>query len=190
MLMYKADDVTRRDMSYDPADPAKGVRIFAGPWAATEGPSKDRRIILPQLLVTSSFSAGRFTYATSRGGEKRIVIVVSLLEPPDTETLVLNVDSFKATAESKFARFERVLMCGTLVRPGMVTNNARVVNPWRSPLLDDGTYDLDQIEYLNSLAPELARKVDLVGEIAVAYSTIATYTVKVLDREVMTEAGD
>ena len=189
MLMFLADDVTRKDLSFDATDPAKGVRIYAGQWPAGEGPPKSWKMILPQLHISSPFGQTRWSYATSNSGEKRIVIAVTLYEPQDSSKIDTDPAAPEITPEMKFARFERVLMCGTLYQEGQTSNAAKVVDPYRSGKLVNGQYDPAAIKFLNALAPDITRQVSIIGELAVAYSLIAVYTVDVSNREVMTEAG-
>lgn len=189
LLMFKADNLTRKRYSFDDEDPAKGVRIFAGPWAATEGPPQSRKLILPQLLVTGAFASTGWTYATGNAGEKKIKIVITDLVPQDSSYHEMDVTTPEITAEAVFARIERVIMFGTLWAEGQGSQSAKVVHPYRTPVLGSGLYDPAQIVYLNGLAPDLRRSVSLVGEIAVAYNLEAIYTVDVQDRDDMTEAG-
>ena len=187
--MYMADDLTRREYSYDPANPAKGVRIFAGPFAATEGGPKEKKLVLPQLLVTGAFASGRWSYNTGNSGEKRILVVTTRIVAQDSSYNRIDVDEPEITPETHFAQLERVLMCGTLYIESQTSNAAKVVDPYRSPILNNGRYDPDQVKFLNALAPELTRQVSLIGEIGVAYSLIAAYIVDVRNREIMTEGG-
>lgn len=195
-LMMKADDVIRKDLSYDATNPAKGVRIFSGREIQTiEDGAAGRKLVLPQLLVTSVFASNRFTYGTAKSGERKVVVALTYLEAPDSSYYGMDVDTFRATAEAKMARFELVLQHGTITKPGMVTNKAMIVDPYLSPLREDGTYDPDGIVYLNKLAPEPityeSRFVEQNGEpVAVAYSLIAPYSVNVSNRESTTARGN
>lgn len=189
-LMFRADSVTSKDLSYDPDNPAKGVRIFEGLFPATETPEPDKRkLVLPQLLVSNVFASTRWTYGTQKTGEKRISITISLLVAINTSYHDIDAATWEATAEARFSRFERVLQLGTLIRPDMLTNRARVADPFRSPLLVGGTYDPASIRYLNNLAPDMTRTLSMIPNIAVAYSLRADYTVDVSNREEPAEGG-
>lgn len=193
MLMYEADDLTRKEYSYDPANPAKGVRISAGPYPIAEGPQGNRKLVLPQLLITADFRTSRWVYFTANGGEKRVNIMVTRIEAYDSDSLTLDLAEVEITANAHAAQLERVLQCGTLYQEDQETQHAKVVDPYRSPLLGSGLYDPDSVVFLNELAPELSRQINFVSDgtklIGVAYSLIASYTVQVKNREVMTEGG-
>lgn len=188
LMMFKADDLTRKTYAFDADNPAKGVRIYAGQEAATTGKKGERTLITPQLLITSNFGSTKWTYATANAGEKEITIIVSHIEALDTSYIDADPAAPEVTPETRVARFEKVLMYGTLVSDGQDSQAARVVDPYRSAVLENGTYDPAAIKYLNTLAPALARQF-AVGQFAVAYSLIAVYTVDVSNRNNPTEAG-
>lgn len=188
-LMFRADDVTRKDMSFDDADEAKGVRIYAGPEAATLGEGDTRRIVLPQMIITDAFASNRWTYMVGEGGEKEIVVAISLLESRDSSYYDTDVVAFQARANAKFRRFEIVLQHGTIVDPDQTRFSAAVIDPYNSgELLENGRYNPETVSYLNRLAPQISRQVSLLGADAVAYTMFARYVVDVRNRNTM-EAG-
>jgi hypothetical protein len=182
-LMFRADDLTRADYAYDADDESKGLRMGVGRFLATEGPKESRRIVLPQLLIASAFGSTRWSYNTGRSGQRLVTVVASHLEARDTSDLEMDTAAPELTPEARFARFETILMYGTIIADDRESRAGRVVDPYLSPLLEDGTYDRAQIRYLNNLLPDITRRMDVVGDIAVAYSLIAVYTIDVADRE-------
>lgn len=194
MMLFLADNVTRKTYSYDDNDASKGVRIFAGGEFATTGTKGNRTLVLPQLLVTSAFGSGRFAYSIGGGGEKETVIVVSHLESIDTSYIDTDPAAPDITPESRFARFEAILMNGTLYEEGQESQDAVIIDPYASGTLPSGLYDPSAIVRLNGLAPEFRRTQTIIanraGEsIAVSFSLFATYKVEVKNRLLMTEAG-
>lgn len=194
MMLFLADNVTRKAYSYDEADSSKGVRIYAGGEAQTTGAKGNRTLVLPQLLVSSAFASGRFTYSIGSGGEKETVIIITHFESIDTSYIDTDPSAPEITPESRFARFEAILMHGTLYEAEQESQDAVIVDPYRSGKLDSGLYDPSAIVRLNGLAPEFRRAQQIVTNavgqsIAVSFSLFATYKMDIKNRLFMTEAG-
>ena len=203
-LMLLADDLTRKTYSYDPANADAGVRILAG---AGDVEPESKALVVPQLIVNVGIANNRLELGTTGDGEKQITIIITLLEKVDRSYLRPDVSAPPVTAETKLARIEQTLMLGTLYRAGILTERGRVVDPYNSPLLPDGTYDPATVRILNTRPPAISRqrpfgvrrkppdseddlfRVDPQKDIAVAYGVFATYTVTLADREDMTTGG-
>ena len=201
VLMLRADDITRKAMSFDDEDPDKGVRIFAG-FAHTA--KQDGRIVVPQIVVTTAVGSGRLTYTPSRGATKLVSLLVVLFEGPESDYIDVNATTPQITPEAKIGRIVEVLMMGTLFKSDQERRTGKVVDMYLSPLLEDGTYDQASIRYLNELLPAIeprdpqpvSRRTrkgsgdeDSARDIAVLYSLKATYTVAIEDRENMRRGG-
>lgn len=198
-LMLMADDVNRRAYSYDPDDAAKGVRISQG---RPDYDTDTLALVLPCQIVQVAVSAGRWTYSTSKAGTLDITIGIAHIEAANTSKLPLDVAAPPITAETRLNRVRRILMRGTLHRESTATNAGKVIDPYRTPLAEDGTYAAPLV-WMNSDAPEVtpARRVsfpnkrvrndaellamDPVRDFAVSYGWLARYTVSVSDRDVM-----
>ncbi len=204
LLVVRSDNVLRKAFSYDDDDPTKGVRIFGG--VAHVDP-RDGRIVVPQLIGTVAIPSNSFRFSTSKAGEKSITIALTLLESPDTGYLDFDSAAPQLTPETKLARMESSILRGTLYIDGQTSNRGKIVDPYRTPILQSGLYDPARVRFLNELAPDIRRSspvplrrktpdpneeflpVDPVKDIAVAYGLLVTYTVTVNDREDMSTGG-
>lgn len=200
-LMLYADNLNRKTYSYDDDDPSKGVRINS----EVEQTDEDARLVVPQQIVAVAFGGTRFTLHTSSGGSLRITISIGFIEANDSASLDVDILSPPATVLAKMGRVEEILRKGTLHVAGMTTNNGRVVDPYNSPLNEDGTYDVSQIRELNRNLPEIQyaapraiRRIppteeetwlDPVRDIGVLYALTATYEIDMSDRENMRIGG-
>lgn len=199
-LMMMADDVNRRAYSYVPDDPTRGVRITQG---RPDHDPETLSITLPCQIIGVALQSGRFTYSTSRAGELEIVIACAHLEATNTSMLRPDVDAPSLTAETRLDRQRQILMRGTLYKEGMESDQSRVIDPYRTPLKEDGTYDLSAVKWLSVKAPDITptRKItfpnrrvksdaellalDPVKDFAVSFGWLAKYTVVVSDRDEM-----
>lgn len=204
LLLY-SDDVNRRAYSYVPDDPSRGVRIYQG--RADVDPQDQRRLTVPQQVISAGIGNVTWQYLMTHGGTMRIPIIILLLEKPDTSYLDTNVDASQVTPEQKLVRVMEILMRGTLFAEDQDPHTSMLIDPYYTPRLPDGTYDTDQLRILANTAPELRplvpvsidarigmteaerRNIDLVNDIAVAYGWTATYEVEIRDREDMLHGG-
>jgi hypothetical protein len=200
-LMLRADDVNRRAYSFDADDPAMGVRISS----EVERVDNNHRLLLPQQIVAVGFNSIRFQLELTNTGTQRITINIGFYEASNSEFLDVDLETPPVTVLSKMARVKEILFRGTLYKLGMESNNGRVVDPYNSPLNEDGTYDETKIRELNRLLPEVVyappraialRKptseedwLDPVRDLGVLYSLSATYVIDMQDRENMTLGG-
>jgi hypothetical protein len=208
-LMLLADDLIRKSHSFDPENAVAGVRILAGAGNVEPGMN---RLTVPQIIVNVGIGSNRFELGTTGDAEKTITIVILMLEKPDTSYLRPDVDAPPLTAETKLARLEEVLMRGTLYRLDedenlIVDERGRVIDPYYSPLEEDGTYTPASVVFLNTGPPSITRqrpfgvrrkppdteddlfRVDPQKDIAVAYGVFATYTVTLNDRKNLRRGG-
>lgn len=202
-LMLYADNVNRKGYSFNEADASAGVRIVSGV-AHTE--TNTGKLVVPQQIVTVAVPSNRFNFATGGAGEKSISIAIAHLERPETGYLDIDVDTPAMTPEQRLARTEEILMRGTLYAADITSAKGRVIDPYYTPKLGDGTYDPEQLLILNDRPPEITRMaplpvrlrsprneneifIDPLKDIGVAYSLVATYIVDLASRENMRRGG-
>lgn len=206
--MYWSDNVTRGAFSYDKEDASKGVRIFQ---QQAEADKTGTIKATPQLIVSSAIGQVTWAPAASRAGERQATIVSTVLLAPNTAFLPADITEFLAmpnkTAETYLTHLESVLNRGTLWSE---TDHSQylVIDPFNSPLNEDGTYDMDQRRDLTSMTPTIRRaaaigiprkqgtsveeayKLNPVTELAVGYSTLATYLIDITDSGKMHLGGN
>lgn len=200
-LMLMADDVNRRDMSYVPDEPERGVRISQG---QPDYDPATLALILPCEIVQVAVSSGQFKYDTNRAGELDVTIGVALLEPASSAKIGNDVDAPPLTSETRLHRIRQILMRGTLYDTKATTRDGALVDPYRSPRKEDGTYDLDgPAIWLCTKGPDITptrkttfpnRRVrsdadlaalDPVRDFAVSYGWLARYSIIVANRDTM-----
>lgn len=202
-LMMYSDDLHRAYYAYDKNNYAKGFSITSGhPHSGPDG------FDVPQLVVQVSVEGGTVNPQTGSSSERLIDITVSHFEPLSEEMVKVNVAAFTRTAEALLSRTEVILAKGTIFAEGMETNRAHVIDPYYSPLLEDGTYDPEgPPRTLNGIPPDVRRLVprplprrlprnaadyDAIlqaRDIAIIYSLRARYTVDITNREDLTLGG-
>jgi hypothetical protein len=199
-LMLMADDVNRRAYSYDPEDESKGVRISQG---RPDYDAQTLAIDLPCQIVDVSATAVEWKYSTSHAGELELTAGIALIEKPSSAKVLGDATAPDLTVHMKLDRVRRILMRGTLWREDINTQNGKLIDPYRTPLLDDGSYDMDAAVWLSVKAPDIrpARRqtfpnkrvrtdadlaaLDPIRDFAVSYGWLAKYTVSVSDRDTM-----
>lgn len=206
--MLRADDANRKIYSYDDDDPSKGVRIVSR--IAHTDNTNDQRIVVPQQIVSVAIGRGDFKFLTAGAGEELVYIAITHLEAISTDYIDVDVEGTIAkwaadakliTPESKCSRTAEILMRGTLYQAGQATNNGRVVDPYNSPLLADGTYDPNNVKLIGTGPPKFSYlsprieplrrpprneseffALDPIRDLAVRYDVIAAYSVDIRDR--------
>jgi len=198
-LMLVSDDVNRDAHSNVRGNPDAGVNI------TQVRPEYDATTLaikrLPCQFVDVKLPAGRWSYSTSHAGELQIVMGIVLLEAANTSALTTDAAAPPLTMEAKLERVRRILMRGTLYKAGMTTGDGKVLDPYRTPLNEDGTYNMSAAKWISVQAPDLKpaasvrfanRRVrsesellalDPVRDFAVSSGWLATYTVNVSDRD-------
>lgn len=200
--MLMADDANRSAYAYDPVNLAKGVRIFQG----RAGTDPAGHVVVPQQIVGVAVANSTWAFHTSKQGERRVTIGVLHLEAPNTSYVDTDTDVPPITPETRLARTTEILMRGTIYRAGD-TSTAEVIDPYDSPLNDDGTYDIERIRILSNRPPDVRQTakesfplkpvaalndyltLDLIRDFAVAYGVLATWTINIDDRDKQTRGG-
>ena len=193
-----ADNANRKAYSFDDDDPDKGVRISS----EIEQTDEDGRLQVPQQVVVVGFGSVRGEPRVSLQSSRRVTINIGLFEANDSAALEVDLVAPSITVLAKLRRVEEILMRGTLYESGMETNRGVVVDPYRSELNEDGTYNTAAMVTMNVLLPDVVRAppraiartktgeldlpVDPVRDIAVLYGVSATYTVEIPDRDAIT----
>jgi hypothetical protein len=200
-LMLMADDVNRKAHSNVREDADAGVNIYQGRPEYDPLTLAIRR--LPCQIVDIAPNDGRWTYETSHAGQLEIVIGIALLETANTSMLGSDVTAPPLTMETKLDRVRQILMRGTLWNDDMTTGDGKVIDPYRTALKEDGTYDMAGAKFIATLAPEIrptgkrtfvnkrvrtqaeADALDPVRDFAVSFGWRARYIVNVPDRDLM-----
>jgi hypothetical protein len=204
-LMMYADDVNRKSYSFDDDDPAKGVRIRQN---RADADPVTGQLVLPQQLIGVRFDASRFTYETGMSGEETVEIACMHLEAVDSSWLDTDVDNPPLTLEARCGRWREILMRGTIFEEAQLQKETyALVDPFYSPLDENGFYDTSQMVTLTTKPPAVrptarsvfpARpvkseaelwKLDPVKDFAVAYGVLATFQIPVRDRRNMRRGG-
>lgn len=209
-LMLIADDVNRNAYAYEEvaamtSDMDTGlVRIKQG--RADHDPATGA-LILPQQLVLVAAASGTWKYSTSKAGTENVTIGIMHIEAADTSFVSNDVDAPSVTPESRLARVREILQRGTLYDGAATSRAAKIIDPYNSPLSEDGTYDLNEARFLCTMAPDIrygAKSVfpnrhtrteaellalDPRTDFAVAYGLFATYSIDVANRENMRHGG-
>jgi hypothetical protein len=186
-LMMITDDVNRTGYDLNEGDDNSGLRIYQAIPHVNNG-----SIVLPQQVVQVNLRATRIKFKTGKAVEAHAVITVGHFEHPDESYLDPDVDATPVTPETRITRTASVLMRGTLFRSDHEndTRHGQVVDPYYSPLNEDGTYDENSLIILNVEAPDLTYDMQTIPGIAVVYAVHAAYDVEIRDRDVMARGGN
>jgi hypothetical protein len=200
--MLMADDANRSAYAYDPANLAKGVRIFQG----RAGTDPNGHVVVPQQIVGVAVANSTWTFHTSKQGERRVTLGVLHLEANDTSYVSTDVAAPPITPETRLARTTEILMRGTIYRDAD-DSTAEVIDPYDSPLNEDGEYDIETMRILSNRPPDVRQTsketfalrpvkkyedyltLDLIRDFAVAYGVLATWTINIDDRDKQTRGG-
>lgn len=197
-LMMYADDVNRRDYSYDDDDVSKGVRILQN--RPEMDPTTGQLSALPQQVIGVSFSATRVTPETGRGAEITVEIALAHIEAMDSAWLDSDVDNPPPTVEMRCGRWRQILERGTIFEEDQSEETYALIDPYYTPRNLDDTYDTSQLVYLTTKPPTVRptarqvltkkwvrteaelRALDPIRDFAVAYGVLATFQITVTDR--------
>jgi len=196
-LMLAADDVNRKRFSYDREDATKGVRILQ---SNPEVDALQKRIVAPQQVVMTALPNERWEPSTGGSGELNAFITVMVIRAPDTSYVPEDVSAPPITPEMELNRIKRILNRGTIYKADQPVTPYLIIDPYRTPRNEDGTYDEGALVSLTNQTPRIqvnaaqsfpfkyeATLKELleftpVRDFAVAYSLTAGWLIEVKDR--------
>lgn len=159
-LLLMADDTNRKRYSMDPENAAAGVRIVQSKDAIH---SQDGMIIVPQQIVGVDLPRSEIRADRTAGAGTIIVrVLVSFLRHyrpryvGESETNT-DRDMDEPSIASELAHIVGIFERGTLYLEDMETADGKVVDPMRTALAEDGTYDTATPIYtLNENPPSIS----------------------------------
>lgn len=206
-LMFVADDVVRNDYSYVTNNAADAPQLTRIVQQNAHGDPETGALTLPQLVVGVAVPSLAWKFATGAAGQERVTIGLGHLEAVDTAWLETDVTKPPLTPETRMGRWREILMRGTLYAADREPHTSLVIDPYRTPRNEDGSYDMGQLKVLSNTAPDIKATtkrvfpnrvvkseaellaLDPVRDYAVSYGLLATYTVDVRDRENLRAGG-
>lgn len=158
-LLMMADDTNRKRYSMDPANAAAGVRIVQSKDALH---SQDGMIIVPQQIIGVDLARSEIRADRTAGaGTMTVRIAITFLRhyrPRYVGESEINAvrDMDDPSVASELAHIVGILERGTLYLEDMETANGKVVDPMRTALAGEGTYDASTHIYtLNENPPSI-----------------------------------